>query len=128
MNMNVRRIGLATAVCSVVCLLAIACGGSPEPEQDAGKATTGSAPGEGPDPNTLYARIEKALDKAYEDLGKPEVNWDNMEKVKDTAFAELTGESAEPMWGASWSLSVLDDHIAVFVDVDGTEKSGEWRP
>lgn len=105
------------------CLFFIACGGSaPDPN-----VAESSSEGAG-DPKALYDRISDALDETYRELGEPAVNWDNMERVKDRAFEQLTSPSAEPIWNASWSLSVLDDHVAIWVEIEGVEKSGEWRP
>jgi hypothetical protein len=95
----------------------------------AGCAGSAADAGEGPlDADAFSAQIDRALDEAYAALGKPAVDWDNMERVKDHAFAELTSDSVITPGNASWSLSVLDDHIAVYVNVDGDEKSFDWRP
>jgi hypothetical protein len=122
---NARPIRLASTVLAIAALIVLvpACGSS---ATSAGGSSTGSA--DSGEPDALYARIDQALDDAYAELGKPPVNWDNMERVKDRAFEALTSESAEPTWGASWSVSVLDDHVAIYVNVEGAEKSGDWRP
>jgi hypothetical protein len=96
------------------------------PASDPGAVQTAEA--HASDANALYERVSGALDDAYADLGNPPVDWDNLARVKDVAFDELTADSAETMWGASWSISVLDDHIAVYVNVEGAQQSGEWRP
>ena len=119
--MNARTAGLAGLfVCS--CLLAVACGGS--------SAGVGDTPGAGEvqDLDAVYARIENALNDAYRELGNPSLNWDNVEKAKDLAFQELTSDSSWTPAGCSWSVSVMPDHGVVYVNVDGAEKSGEWRP
>jgi hypothetical protein len=116
-----RKIGLAMFfVC--ICLIAIACGGSSANVGDS------SATGDSQDLEAIYTRIEDALDDAYVESGKPTVNWDNLETVKDRAFKALTSDPASTPAGTSWSVSVMPDHIVVFVNLHGAEKTGEWRP
>jgi hypothetical protein len=127
-KVNTCKIYLAMMIAACGCLLAVACGGTAATDGDTGQLIVESVQADKGDVDALYSRIEKALDDAYSGLGKPPVDWDNMDRVHTRAFETLTSDSAEPTWGASWSMSVLDDHIAIWVSIEGAEKSGEWRP
>jgi hypothetical protein len=112
------RHAVALAACAGLILLAVACGGSSAP---GGGDRTGDA-------DALLANLHQELDDAYVALGKPPLDWDNVSGVKDRAFETLTSDNTQMMSGASWSLSVLDDHVAVYVNVDGVERESDWRP
>lgn len=78
--------------------------------------------------DTIYNEIEQVLDEKYEELGSPAVNWDNMDAVKDAAWKEIIQKQSDWEGTNSFSLSVMDDHIYIYVKSDGKEKEGEWRP
>ena len=119
--MYARAAGAAIMIVSL-CLLTIACGGS---NTDAGNSAGSD---DSPALAEAYERIEKALDASYVELGKPPVDWDNLDRVQGHAFKSLTSDPANTIMNASWSVSVAPDHIAVYVSVDDAEKRGEWRP
>ncbi len=73
-----------------------------------------------------YLKVTKALDKIYQELGRPEVYYENMTKVFNRL--KLRPVLEEEML-ASRSLSVMGSFI--FIDIrcsDGDKKEGEWRP
>ena len=76
----------------------------------------------------VYEEILSALDWAYEELGDPQPGYDSMSRVQDTAAHQLSGEAFDWPSGTSYSLSVLDDRIAVYINCNGTEKKGDWHP
>lgn len=73
-----------------------------------------------------YLKVTKALDKIYQELGRPKVHIDNMKKVFDRI--KLRPVLEEEML-ASRSLSAMGSYI--FIDIrcsNGDKKEGEWRP
>ncbi len=76
----------------------------------------------------VYTDITGVLSTTYEQEGKPKADWDGMTKVKDAAFEKLRTRFSEWPAQTSFSLSVMDDHIVVFVSIDGNEKEGKWQP
>ncbi|MBI1424891.1 MAG: hypothetical protein GC149_15700 [Gammaproteobacteria bacterium] len=77
---------------------------------------------------SFYADITAELSAAYDKLGKPEVNFDNLGIVKDMAVNRL--ESRVSTWpkGATFSISVLSDYISVATFCHGNTSKGEWAP
>ena len=118
--MTARQIRYVIAVlaCAGWILLGVACGGS--------SAQTGGDDSRNAD--ALLARIHRELDAAYVELGKPPLDWDSVSRVQDLAFEKLTSDAAETMSGSSWTLSVLDDRVAVYVNVEGVVREGDWSP
>jgi len=98
--------------------------GAPEP-LDPYEPKHGSAPS---GTNEVYEEILSALDWAYEELGDPQPGYESMSRVQDTAAHQLSGEAFDWPSGTSYSLSVLDDRIAVYINCNGTEKKGDWHP
>ncbi|MFP4459145.1 MAG: hypothetical protein ACLFSQ_06135 [Candidatus Zixiibacteriota bacterium] len=78
--------------------------------------------------NDIYNEIEKELDKAYKEAGKPPVDWDSMEKIRKAAFDDLKTRIIDWPGASSFSMSTMDDHVFIYVSMDGTEKEGDWKP
>jgi hypothetical protein len=76
----------------------------------------------------IYEEIVRALDAAYSDLGSPPSSFEHLSEVQDLASKQLAGEAFEWPSGTSYSLSVLDDRVAVYINCDGREKRGHWLP
>ena len=76
----------------------------------------------------VYEEVVSALDWAYEELGDPAPGYESMSRVQDTAARQLSGQAFEWPSGTSYYMSVLDDRIAVYINCNGTEKKGDWRP
>ena len=76
----------------------------------------------------VYEEILSALDWAYEQLGDPQPGFETMSRVQDTAAHQLSGEAFDWPSGTSYSLSVLENRIAVYINCNGTEKKGDWQP
>jgi len=116
-------------------LAATGCGGPASPEPGvAHVASEDSAPLEPQHGSTptgtaeVYDEITSALDWAYADLGRPMPGFDNLSRVQASASEQLAGEAFDWPTGTSYSLSVLDDRIAVYINCDGLEKKGDWVP
>lgn len=79
--------------------------------------------------NTFYSMVTTELNKAYVNQGRPQVNFDNMVKIKDLALTRLEANVGQWPKKATFSISVLDDYISVYVYC-GTEQNigGQWRP
>ena len=76
----------------------------------------------------VFEEVLSALDWAYEELGDPQPGVESMGRVQVTAARQLSGEAFDWPSGTSYSLSALDDRIAVYINCNGTEKKGDWRP
>lgn len=76
----------------------------------------------------VYADMLEILDNVYEELGRPEVNWDTMVEVKDIGFERMLDKREEWPAGTVFSLSVMDDSITIHVKVGDSSKAGDWKP
>jgi len=77
---------------------------------------------------SFHSTIITELDSAYQAQGRPEVNFDNLGKVKDAALSHLEANAGKWPKDVSFSTSVLDDYVSVYVNCDGKEVKSEWRP
>lgn len=79
--------------------------------------------------NTFYSMVTTELNKAYNDQGRPKVNFDNLAKVKDLGLSRLEANVSQWPKRATFSISVLDDYISVYVFC-GSEQNygGNWHP
>lgn len=128
-----------TTAAGLALILALAgCGGADAPQR-AGTtgdvATSESERAEQPvqvatprGPDEVYVEILQALDTAYHDLGSRSAGFEQLSDVQDRASELLAGETFEWPSGTSYSLSVLDDRVAVYINCDGQEKRGDWVP
>lgn len=76
----------------------------------------------------VFSDMEEILDRAYGDLGSPEINWDTMKQVKDIGFEEMLRKREDWPDGTVFSISVMEDHIFIYVKVGESVKEGTWRP
>jgi len=123
-------------------LVLTGCGGTETPEPE---PASGAEPGpltnqdlQSPAPpehvatprgtDEIYDEIVQALETAYSDLGSPSADFRHLSDVQTRASKELAGAAFEWPSGTSYSLSVLDDRVSVYINCEGEEKRGEWAP
>ncbi len=78
--------------------------------------------------NTFSSMITAELDAAYKQQGHPKPSFENFGKVKDLGLSHLEAKVSKWPKDATFSISVLDDHISFAVFCPGKMKEGEWRP
>ena len=79
--------------------------------------------------NTFYSMVTTEFNKAYNELGRPKVDFDNLAKVKNLGLSRLEANVSKWPKRATFSISVLNSYISVYVYC-GSEQNygGEWRP
>lgn len=79
--------------------------------------------------NTFYSMVTTELNKAYNDQGRPKVNFDSLAKVKELGLSRLVANVSQWPPKATFTISVLSDYISVYVYC-GSEQNygGKWRP
>ena len=78
----------------------------------------------------FYSCMEEEFSAAYKELGNPEVNRENMEEVKNLAWPRITKKifGTKKEGTVSFSVSVLDDKLFLYVNYNKKEKKGHWKP
>ena len=76
----------------------------------------------------FYTTISQELNKAYNELGKPAVNFRNLGVVKDMAVSRLESRASSWPKRATYSISVLSDGISVATFCSDKSTKGTWTP
>jgi hypothetical protein len=78
--------------------------------------------------DAFHARIIDELNRAYQAQGRPATTVENLRQVKDEAMTELEADARKWPKEVSYSISVLNDAIAVYVTCQDGHVRSEWRP
>lgn len=78
--------------------------------------------------NTFYSMITTELDRANHAQGQPKPDFDSLGKIKDIGLSHLEANVKNWPEGATFSISVLDEYVSIYVFCEGKQKHGEWRP
>ncbi|MDD2699762.1 MAG: hypothetical protein PHH36_00860 [Sideroxydans sp.] len=78
--------------------------------------------------NSFYKMIATELAAADRQQGHPKPDFDSLGEIKDIGMAQLEDKVSQWPEDATFSISVLDDHIAVAIFCPGMMKKWEWRP
>jgi len=79
--------------------------------------------------STFYSMVTTEFNKAYNELGRPKVDFDSLAKVKNLGLSRLEANVSQWPKRATFSISVLNNYISVYVYC-GSEQNygGKWRP
>lgn len=73
--------------------------------------------------------VTTEFNKAYNDLGRPKVDFDNLAKVKKLGLSRLEAKASQWPERATFSISVMNEYIAVYVFCGIDHQYGDhWRP